>query len=293
MSKYYSLYNDAKLRQGGRTIAKMSEKQFAEKAKKFILDACKDDSWIKEKLENTEAINRIIQYLPRAIRTIILNDHKGDSSKVTTTIGKDFKGIRPDWENHDLYGGLRTVKGAPYVIMHVGGDWECPVAVFIYHDGKEFRCYIPNKGNVYREDLKICFGNLDADYDSNTKTYNDMIKSTKYKKEVPSDDKYAFDLLCKDGTLDKEKDKDKMRGLGRSLEPDYDKCIEDFTARVDVKPLKESRNQELYNKIMLSVAKIVKRKLDEAVFISNDDDLLDDSDEVSNKIQDMVCKKRR
>lgn len=26
MSKYYSLYNDAKLRQGGRTIAKMSEK---------------------------------------------------------------------------------------------------------------------------------------------------------------------------------------------------------------------------------------------------------------------------
>ena len=119
-----------------------------------------------------------------------------------------------------------------------------------------------------------------------------MLKSTKLKKEVPSDDQYAFDLLCKDGTLDKEKDKDKMRGLGRNLEPDYDKCIEDFTARVDVKPLKESRNQELYNKIMLSVAKIVKRKLDEAVFTS-DDDLLDDSDEVSNKIQDMVCKKCR
>ena len=264
MSKYYSLYNDAKLRQGGRTIAKMSEKQFAERAKKFILDTCKDDSWIKEKLENTEAINRIIQYLPRAIRTIIWSDHKGDGSKVTTTIGKDFKGIRPDWENHDLYGGLRTVKGAPYVIMHVGGDWECPVAVFIYHDGKEFRCYIPKKGNVYREDLKICFGNWDADYDSNTKTYNDMIKSTKYKKEVPSDDKYAFDLLCKDGTFDKEKDADKMRGLARNLEPDYNKCIEDFTARVDVKPLKESHNQDLYNKIMLSVAKVVKKSINEA-----------------------------
>ena len=264
MRKYYSLYNDAKLRQGGRTIAKMSKKQFAERAKKFILDTCKDDSWIKEKLENTEAINRIIQYLPRAIRTIIWNDHKGDGSKVTTTIGKDFKGIRPDWENHDLYGGLRTVKGAPYVIMHVGGDWECPVAVFIYHDGKEFRCYIPKKGNVYREDLKICFGNLDADYDSNTKTYNDIIKSTKYKKEVPSDDKYAFDLLCKDGTLDKEKDADKMRGLVGNLEPNHDKCIEDFTARVDVKPLKESYNQDLYNKIMLSVAKVVKKSINEA-----------------------------
>ena len=198
MSKYYSLYNDAKLRQGGRTIAKMSEKQFAERAKKFILETCKDDSWIKEKLENTEAINRIIQYLPRAIRTIIWNDHKGDGSKVTTTIGKDFKGIRPDWENHDLYGGLRTVKGAPYVIMRVGGDWECPVAVFIYHDGKEFRCYILKKGNVYREDLKICFGNWDADYDPNTETYNDMIKSTKLKKEVPSAGLMTFSLqTCK------------------------------------------------------------------------------------------------
>ena len=31
---------------------------------------------------------------------------------------------------------------------------------------------------------------------------------------------------------------------------------------------------------MLSVAKIVKRKLDEAVFTSDDDNILDDSDEV-------------
>ena len=72
--------------------------------------------------------------------------------------------------------------------------------------------------------------------------FNDMIKSTKLKKEVPSDDKYAFDLLCKDGTFDKEKDADKMRGLVGNLEPNHDKCIEDFTARVDVKPLKESRS---------------------------------------------------
>ena len=55
-----------------------------------------------------------------------------------------------------------------------------------------------------------------------------------------------------------------MRGLARNLEPDYDKCIEDFTARVDVKPLKESHNQDLYNKIMLSVAKVVKKSINEA-----------------------------
>lgn len=38
MSKYYSLYNNIKLRKGGRKIAKLSETQFVEKAKAFILN---------------------------------------------------------------------------------------------------------------------------------------------------------------------------------------------------------------------------------------------------------------
>lgn len=265
MSKHYSLFNNVKLRQGGRTISKMTEKQFAEKAKKFILSACKDNSYVYDKVKDTESVDKIISYLPAAVRSVLWNGYKGKVGQEKTTIAKDFKGIRPDWENHDLIGGIRTVKGAPYVIMEVGGDWEIPIAIFIYHDGKQFRCYIPKKGNVYRADLKICFGNIDGDYDSETETYSDTVKSSKYKKEVLSDDKYAFDLLCKDGIFDKEKDADKKNGLHNDLSFDIDKCIEDFTARVDVKPLKESYNNTLYNNIMMSVAKIVKSKLNEVL----------------------------
>ena len=36
MSKYYSLYNNRKLRKGDRKITKLSETKFVEKAKEFI-----------------------------------------------------------------------------------------------------------------------------------------------------------------------------------------------------------------------------------------------------------------
>ncbi len=244
MGKYYSLYNDVKLRKGGRKIAKLSEKQFGEKAKKFILDTCKDDSWTTDKMNKTNSTSKIISSLPRAIRTIYYNDKKGE-----TIIKKDFKGIQPDWENYDITSGLRTVKGCPYIVMMVGGDWECPLCVMIYYDGKQFRCYIPEKGNAYRKDTKRLFGNCDASYDSKTETYTDEWK--KNGTTYVSDDKYAFNELVKEGILDKEKDKDKLRGLGRNIEFDTKKCIEDFTSRVEPISVKESYHRISSNDIKM------------------------------------------
>lgn len=260
MGKYYSLYNDAKLRKGGRKIAKLSEKQFGEKAKKFILDTCKDDSWTTDKMNKTDSTSKIISSLPRAIRTIYYNDKKGE-----TTIKKDFKGIQPDWENNDITGGLRTVKGCPYIVMMVGGDWECPLCVMIYYDGKQFRCYIPEKGNAYRKDTKRLFGNCDASYDSKTETYTDEWK--KNGTTYISDDKYAFDELVKERILDKEKDKDKLRGLGRNIEFDTKKCIEDFTSRVEPISVKESYHRISSNDIKL----IYESVIDETIIEATDD----------------------
>lgn len=250
MGKYYSLYNDVKLRKGGRKIAKLSEKQFGEKAKKFILDICKDDSWTTDKMNKTDSISKIISSLPRAIRTIYYNDKKGE-----TTIKKDFKGIQPDWENYDITGGLRTVKGCPYIVMIVGGDWECPLCVMIYYDGKQFRCYIPEKGNAYRKDTKRLFGNCDANYDSKTETYTDEWK--KNGTTYISDDKYAFNELVKEGILDKEKDKDKLRGLGRNIEFDTKKCIEDFTSRVEPISVEESYHRISSNDIKMIYESVI------------------------------------
>ena len=109
MSKYYSLYNNIKLRKGGRKIAKLSETQFVEKAKAFILNVCKDDEYTVEKINNTNASNKIIATLPRAVRQSYYDDK--------STIHKDFKDIKPDWENFEISGSLRTVKGCPYIII--------------------------------------------------------------------------------------------------------------------------------------------------------------------------------
>lgn len=243
MSKNYSIHNNVQLRKGGRTIAKISEQEFASKAKNFILSSCKDNSWIIDKVQSTDNSKRIINYLPSAIRNIVYNDKKANN-----IITKDFKGIKPDWENYDIVGGLRTINGAPYIIIEVGGDWECPLAVFVYYDGSQFRCYIPKKGNAYRDDLKICFGNHDA--------YHGEIYSNP-KKKILSDDEYAFRQLCKEGILDKEKDIDKKSGLGRNISINIKYCIEDFSERVDVKGLKES-----YNDIDRIMNESIKKHLD-------------------------------
>jgi len=133
--------------------------------------------------------------------------------------------------------------------MMVGGDWECPLCVMIYYDGKQFRCYIPEKGNAYRKDTKRLFGNCDASYDSKTETYTDEWK--KNGTTYVSDDKYAFNELVKEGILDKEKDKDKLRGLGRNIEFDTKKCIEDFTSRVEPISVKESYHRISSNDIKM------------------------------------------
>ncbi len=50
-----------------------------------------------------------------------------------------------------------------------GGDWEQPVFFIIYHDGKEFRAYIPKDGNPYNTDTKSPYGN---DEEADEKNFN-------------------------------------------------------------------------------------------------------------------------
>lgn len=283
--KYYSLYNNIKLRKGGRKIAKLSEAQFGEKAKTFILNACKDDKYTVERINDTTSVNKIITSLPNAIRRSYYDDNP--------TILKDFKGIKPDWENFEITGGLRTVKGCPYIIMYVGGDWECPICIMVYYDGKQFRCYIPEKGNAYRKDTKRLFGNCAARYDSKSETYTDEWKEGG--KTIISDDMYAFKQLVKDGVLDKEKDLNKLRELGRNIDYDINKCIEDFSNRVEPISIKESyykykklnklttnnmnktSKRALYESIIKSVSKTVKKHINESVNSGNILDIFDTS----------------
>ena len=47
----------------------------------------------------------------------------------------------------------------------VNGDWEEPVAVFVYWDGKKYRGYVPTRGNAINTINKSAFGN-DEDVDN-------------------------------------------------------------------------------------------------------------------------------
>ena len=59
-------------------------------------------------------------------------------------------------------GGLIGVQTFPsgftFVGAMVGGDWEEPVFVMVYWDGKKVRCYIPTYGNAVDVDFGTAFG---------------------------------------------------------------------------------------------------------------------------------------
>ena len=102
-----------------------------------------------------------------------------------------------DFENVNQQGEPKLTKyGIPYLTFEVGGDWEYPLCVFAYLDGKHVRAYIPEKGNTYRRDLKCAFGNNDDDH------------------------KYLKDKFGIPGYND--------------LEIDYPSCLEDFESRLEV-----------------------------------------------------------
>lgn len=59
-------------------------------------------------------------------------------------------------------GFQKLENGFTYVGVVSGGDWEHPIYAIIYHDGKQFRGYIPTKGNIFNPVTKTAFG---SEYD--------------------------------------------------------------------------------------------------------------------------------
>jgi len=82
---------------------------------------------------------------------------------------KDLNDVEFDWENYDSVGDIRDYEGVKYLMYKIGGDWELPVAVFVYFDGKTLRAYVPIRGNAInikagkKHNTKIAFGNNDEE----------------------------------------------------------------------------------------------------------------------------------
>lgn len=119
-------------------------------------------------------------------------------------VRKDIK-YDVNFENVNLDHKGTTKSGIDYLALLVNGDWEEPVAVFVYWDGKKYRGYVPTRGNTINTINKSAFGN-DEDVDNEY--------CTKY---LGLKDCYGCD------------------GCKFSLPINWDACLEEFETRLVVK----------------------------------------------------------
>jgi hypothetical protein len=94
-----------------------------------------------------------------------------------TEIGKPLMGM------HTLDNGLTFFGFA------VGGDWELPVYMIVYFDGKKLRLYTPSYGNLVNLDFKSALGSEDTD----CKNIDKIIKKYEKLGVYPEDEDDFFD----------------------------------------------------------------------------------------------------
>ena len=136
-------------------------------------------------------------------KDIYLHEMFQDDPKLAQ-VRKDIK-YDVDFENVSLDHKGTTKSGIDYLALLVNGDWEEPVAVFVYWDGKKYRGYVPTRGNAINTINKSAFGN-DEDADNEY--------CTKY---LGLKDCYGCD------------------GCKFSLPINWDACLEEFETRLVVK----------------------------------------------------------
>lgn len=51
-----------------------------------------------------------------------------------------------------------TPTGVPYLRFAIGGDWEVPVGLFVWHDGTWLRSYLPTTGNLFNPTSNCAIG---------------------------------------------------------------------------------------------------------------------------------------
>jgi len=104
----------------------------------------------------------------------LLRASGGSYVHLSKLVEKDLSKVKFDNENENSepYGewrdvlGYRTLDNGLTVLgINAGGDWEWPISIFFYSDGKNVRAYIPKDGNTWNTKTKMAWGNADEDED--------------------------------------------------------------------------------------------------------------------------------
>lgn len=161
--------DDAKLKRGGRKAARIAANDLwrliIQRAK--LLMENEDEDFYLELLskENTpkdnEAMYRALEFLHSNDDTIRAdNKFNADAENIIIGTNGDFCNYEEgenDIGRHLM--GLQTLpNGLTFYGYMAGGDWEYPVFLIIYFDGKKLRSYTPSYGNCVNLDCHTAFG---------------------------------------------------------------------------------------------------------------------------------------
>jgi hypothetical protein len=161
--------SDAKIRCGGRKTTKISENELIELLFKRAVSVAEDiasledlipedEDELPEKL-SAEEILEDEQYSMAAIISTLMSDDSTVIHDNKYIVGTENVLVAGDGEPENHLMGLRTLSnGLTFYGFKIGADWEIPIFMMLYYDGKSIRLYVPTYGNCVNTDLKCAFG---------------------------------------------------------------------------------------------------------------------------------------
>lgn len=134
----------ALLRNGGRKAPKMTMEEFI--------------SLLKLGFPTEEEFKDDREFCEQRILYKICDADDDEIEPLLRKVLKDMAKVDVCTENVVFQDFLMGSNGVPCCWFLVGGDWEYPVFMMLYWDGKDFRCYIPTYGNTFDPKEKVAYG---------------------------------------------------------------------------------------------------------------------------------------
>ena len=242
----YTNMNRKYLRTGGRSAYTMTTEQLEELLTMVLPRFCD--------CEEGEEPDMTKDYEKEHCLISALGEFEGE--RPFTKVSQDLRKVCFSKENVIMDGFVLGSNGVPALQLKVGGDWEVPVRVFIYWDGKTFRGYVPVYGNSYNPYTKTAFGSEEEqekpDYgkeywlqasEPGTKPFHELASS-----DLPVNEPTAL-------VLSEQQYEDMQWGWVQYNEA---ACLEDFSCRVTAKG---ELSAEMYVKALESMTALGKKNV--------------------------------
>lgn len=163
--------DDVKLKHGGRKAAKITKEELLRLLRERAILVGGEEEFDEVTMEMLQEDHELMYGI---VSTLVYNDesvrsgnkYNVDAENVIVP-SEDFYEYLDNFDedcsidNHigkHLMGFHTLENGMTFYGFQVGGDWELPVFMILYYDGKKIRSYTPTYGNCVNVDYKSAFG---------------------------------------------------------------------------------------------------------------------------------------